>query len=461
MEKIKEKMKDILKNGRGAIFAVFILHLVTTIFITPNRYDDKWFIEQIASGESIFSFVTSRYFSWSSRVFIEMLICFVLKTSKYLWIVIESLMMALIAYSISRLFIKKEERVQNNVMLVFMILVYPFNAMNSSGWASSTMNYIWPLATCLFALIPIKKIWNEEKIKFWEYPLYSISLIFAGNQEQTCAILVGTYLLFTILMIIKNKKVHPYMIVQSILIIASIVFILTCPGNYIRKNEETLKIFKDFEMYNLLDKISLGLTSTMGIIIKNRNLVYTMLSLIIAIYIWTTYKEKVYRAVSIIPILTIVFLGITQNLTNTIFPYFGSMREFVIEERVMLSAANSNNLLNVIPILLASVNFICLALSILLIFKNLKNNIAILVFLIGLSSQVILGFSPTVFSSIERTTIFFEFSMIIVALLIWQEFTKKTDKNDKKILKRTEIIIKVAGILQYINVLMCILLTQK
>ncbi len=461
MKKFLEKIKSILKNGRGAILALFILELCLTFFITPNRYDDEWFLAQVASGTSILSFAASRYTSWTSRLLLEIAECIVLKTSKYLWILIESLMFALLGYSISRIFIKKEERAQNNIMLVFMMLLYPFNAMNGSGWATTTIVYMWPLATCLFALIPIRKIWDGEKIKIWEYPLYTISLIYAGNQEQTAAILCGSYILFTLLMIIKNKKIHPYMIIQSLVIIASLIFILTCPGNYVRKSEETLNLFQDFGMLTFLDKISLGITSTMGIIIKKRNLVYTTLSLLVAIYLWTTYKEKTIRVVSIIPFLSICLLGITTSVTNTLFPYFGSFREFITEERIMLTAANSNNLANAVPLIFASANFICLGVSILLIFKNLKNNIAILVYLVGLASKIIIGFSPTVFSSAERSTIFFEFAMIIVILLIWQEFTKKTDKNDKKILKRTEIVIKTFGILQYLNILICILLTQK
>lgn len=457
---MKEKIKKFLENGRGAILILFILELVLTIFITPNRHDDAWFLEQV-TNKSIISFEMERYSNWTSRLLLEIAECFTLKVSKYLWILVEVLMVTLAGYSISRLFIKKEDRAQNNTMLIFMMLLYPFNAMNGSGWATTTTVYMWPLATCLFALIPIRKIWDGEKIKAWQYPLYTLALLYAGNQEQTAAILCGVYILFSALMIIKNKKIHPYMVVQTILILASILFILTCPGNYVRKEEETIELFKDFGMLTFLDKISLGLTSAMGIIIEKSNLVYAIFSLTIAMFVWTTYKEKSYRVVSIIPLLTICFLGITSNVTNTLFPYFGSFREFVIQDRVMLTAANSNNLTNVVPLILAFTNFICLALSILLIFKNVKNNIAILVFLVGLASKVIIGFSPTVFSSAERTTIFFEFSMIIVMFLIWQEFTKKTEKNEKKMQKKLEVIIKCAGALQYINVLMCILLTQK
>lgn len=456
---MKEKIQKFLQNGRGALLALFILEMVLTIFITPNRYDDQVFLESV-TGTSIWSYVAPRYFNWSSRFFIEYALCGVLKISKYLWILIEALMVTLAGYSISKIFVK-ENKSENNIMLISMILIYPIMQMNSAGWAATTVNYMWPLATGLFALIPIRKIWDGEKIKFWQYPLYSLALIFAGNQEQSCAILFGTYILFTILMIIKNKKIHPYMIIQSAFIIASLIFILTCPGNAVRTQTEITNQFKDFEMLTILDKIALGFTSTMGVIIEKGSIVFAMMSCIIAVYIFSNYKEKLYRTVALVPVFSILGLCYFKSAVNNIFPFFGSFKTLLIKEEVMLTAANCNNLLNTIPLIFACVNFICIAMSLLLIFKNLKNNVAILVFLVGLASRLIMGFSPTVFLSGERTMLFFEFSMIIVSILVWQELIKKNDKSDKKIQKRTEFVIKSSAVLQYINCLVCILITQK
>ena len=133
-------------------------------------------------------------------------------------------MVTLVGYSISKIFTKENPRT-NNLILVAMILIYPYTIMHQAGWAATTINYMWPLATCLFALVPIKKIWDNEKIKIWEYPLYTISLIFAGNQEQTSAILVCFYILFTIILTVRDKKIKPYMIIQTLIAIASIIFI--------------------------------------------------------------------------------------------------------------------------------------------------------------------------------------------------------------------------------------------
>ena len=93
---MKEKINKILENGRGVLILLFVLELFLTIFITPNTYDDEWFIKQITdelnveTGEvikhSIPEFLENRYHNWSSRIIIEFVLCSVLKTSKYLWI---------------------------------------------------------------------------------------------------------------------------------------------------------------------------------------------------------------------------------------------------------------------------------------------------------------------------------------------------------------------------------------
>ena len=456
---MKEKIKKIFEDGRGALFILFILELFLTMFITPNKYDDAVFLENI-HGASILSYIGPRYFNWTSRFLIEFVLCFVLKISKYLWILIEALMVTLVGYSISKLFIKDNKN-EKTSMLVFMILVYPITAMSGAGWAATTVNYMWPLATALFALIPIRKIWDGEKIKFWQYPLYAIALIFASNAEQACAILLGTYLLFTIFMIMKNKKIHPFMIIQTIFVIASLIFILTCPGNAVRTAKEIEEAFKDFEMLTVLDKIGVGFTSTMGLIVEKANTVFIIMTVIIAIYIFNNYKERLYRIVALVPVFSIFITCFNLQTTKLIFPSIGAFRGLITEEQVMLTAANSNNLLYVIPFMFAAINFICVIMSILLIFKNLKNNVALLVFLVGLASRLIIGFSPTVFLSRERTMLFFDFAMIIVTFLVWQELIKKNDKNDKKSQKRTEFAIKATAVIQYANCLLAILLTQK
>jgi len=456
---MKEKIKEVFKNGRGIIFALFIIELVLVLFVTPNKFDDKVFLESV-TNTSIGSYVFPRYYTWTSRTLIEYTLCFVLKTSKYLWILIQGLMMALAGYSISKLFIKEENK-NNTIILLFLILLYPMNVMASAGWAATTVNYMWPLAACLYALIPIRKVWDGERIKPWQYPLYILAMIFACNQEQTCAILLGSYLIFTIASIVKNKKVHPMMLIQLIIAISSIVFILTCPGNYARNESEVIDNFKDMQTLTMLDKIGLGFTSMTGSIFSKGDLPFLMMTFVLFTFVCLNYKETLYRVVAGIPFAAILISFYGYNIFSRFFPFITSFFEKLKVKGVLLTAANCNNLFNVLPIAFSFIIFVCLVLTIALLSKELKKNIALLVFLAGYSSRLIMGFSPTVFASSERTMIFLDFAMIIVTLLTLQEMKKKTEKNDIKVTSKIEDIIKISGALQYINVLMCILLTQK
>ena len=185
------------------------------MFITPNKYDDAKFLSWL-EGDTISNILVNRYNTWTSRVIIDFTVFSMLKISKYAWIITQAVMMALLGYSISKLFIK-ENKNKMNAMMVFMILAYPIDIMAEAGWAASTANYIWPLATALFALIPIKKVWNAEKFKWFQYILFMLAIIYACNQEQTCAIVLGTYILFDILFIIKDKKIHPIIVIQKLL----------------------------------------------------------------------------------------------------------------------------------------------------------------------------------------------------------------------------------------------------
>ena len=461
-EKLKNFINIIVQNGRGALILLFVLELVLTFFITPNLYDDKWFMDQVTNeidpvtGEviehNIINFVYDRYQTWSSRVIIEFTLCLVLKTSKYLWIIAECLMVTLACYSISRIFVK-EDKNRNNFMLMCMVLIYPYITMYQTGWASTSINYMWPLATSLFAMIPISKIWNKEKIRWFEYVLYTLSLIFATNHEQACALVAGFYLVFFMLHIGRNKKFNVYLFLQLILALSSMVIILSCPGNHIRQVEEAYR-YCDYEMLSVVDKFVLGFTSTFGKIIEKQDLTYIMLTALIAVYVCKNYKDKLYRVVSLIPIISVLVLGMLLPVLNPVFPNLQIFKNLLIKEDALLTVGNCNNLYYTFPMIFAFTNFIAIGMSLLLIFGKMKNNLPLLIFIAGFLTREIVAFSPTIFVSKTRTMIFFDFAMIIISYLIWEKLGKK--EENKKVFNITSTVIKLTAIIQFVDTLVYI-----
>lgn len=455
-----EKIKSFFKsNGRVAILVVFLLEFFLSIWITPNQYDSAFFIEKMKEM-SIFDFISMRYQTWTSRVIIETLICLILPQNGMVWATINAIMMAILCYSILKLFVKEE-----NESLIWtaagLILIYPLNKIATCDWGAGSINYTWPLAMLLFSFIPIVKIWRGEKIAKYQYLLYLLALIFACNQEQSCVIACGVYFLFTILQMIKNKKkVHPFLLIQCMIVVVSLVIIMTCPGNYARKTEEIATYYVNFGTLGLFDKVSLGLTSTVSHLLVNTSVVFFVFSLILAVYILKKYKNNLYRAIGLIPLVACLIFGVLKDIVCKLYPYFGIFCETLNAQQAILTPENYLDFINFIPLVLSFVVLGSIALNLLLIFKSLQNNVAIVVYILGLMSRVALGFSPTVFASTDRTFLFFEFSLIIVSILIWQEFRKETDKTQVKTRENLAIFIGILAVLQYFHTLIYTLMSQ-
>ena len=280
------------------------------------------------------------------------------------------------------------------------------------------------------------------------------------------SLLIFVFSVFNLIYSIKNKNSDA----SKYIIILSIIFILTCPGNAIRQEEELYR-FTDYQMLSFIDKFVLGFTSTFGRIIAFQNPVYILMTALIAVYICFNYKENLYKVLALIPVVSVLILGPFLPILHTMFPYLNVFRELLITEDVLLTVTNCNNIYYAFPMIFAFANFICIGMSILLIFKNLKNNVAILIYLAGLASRIILAFSPTVFVSKTRTMIFFDFAMIIISYLVWDKLSKKENIENKEIseevkvsektLKIINTIIKFSAIIQYANVLIYIYSRQK
>ena len=296
------------------------------------------------------------------------------------------------------------------------------------------------------------------------YPLYFCALLYASNQEQTCVIAFGLYTVFLIISIydfIKNKKkIHPFLIIQEIVTILGLILIATCPGNYVRKLEEMETYFMNFQTFSLFDKFSLGLTATVNDLLVSPNVVFIVFSVISATYIFKVYKNNLYKAIALIPVVFGLAFGILKNVLCAIFPYFQNLYDLLVLPNVMLTPTNYTNFLNFIPLIFAFVLFSSITLNILLIFKNLKNNIAILIYVLGVGSRVAIGFSPTVFASTERTFLFFDFALIIISILIWKEFIKETDKSAVNARERLAIGIGILSVLQYVHTVLYALVSQ-
>lgn len=440
---MKEKNKQI-KN----LFIKYLPFIVYTILIVILHLkmsvtgDDKYFIT-VLKDTSLFDWLTNRYNTWSSRVILEGIMVTLLYFGHNVWKIFNIAVFLILPYALKKLFNDKND-IKFNWLICISTFLIPASCYGDAGWVATSMNYMWPLAFGVLACVPIKKNLNNQNLTVLEKIITIISIIIASNQEQMAGILTIIYTITIIYNLIKKKN-NMWIIVFEILILLSLSFILTCPGNSVRQISEIQTWFPAYDTLNLIDKVQLAITSMMRYITLKGRIVFIATTMIIMIAVFLTNKTKLFRIISLIP-----FIGsMPLNFLNKIIPdSLWVVKDAIIRfnaYEVVINASTYNNILLYIIFAYYIVILGSVIISLYAIFKNIsKSIIPILIFGLGIISRMVMGFSPTVFASAERPTIFLYASFIGLILYIWK-YLKDIGKDNRFI----EYIIIIISLISY------------
>lgn len=422
------RIKKIINSKWFPFLVLFVVMFAIAIVKPVDFGDDSFFAEVLEKGSGPYPEVTNiteylgvRYNTWTSRVIIEFFL--VLFTSKFslIWRILDSLMYVLIGYGIKRVFLSsKDQDNKINWILTFLILLIPITITKEAGSIATSLNYIWPIAFGLISLIPIRKVIDNEKVRWYEYLIYFPVAIFALNSELVCACILVTYLIFTIYLAFK-KKLKPIIIIMLLISIVCMIVELKCPGNKARTKQETEMRFSNFENLSVIDKFALGLITTMNYYVLNFSPLYFIFTAIVMIIIFKKYSDNVIcKGIGAFPFA----IGILFTLLPGVFggPIRGFLNSGLLDEN--FSGINSLSLC--VPILLYLVDIALSFVSLYLIFGNSKKTlISMLVLSCGLCSRIIMGFMPTVFASGNRTHSIMLVMIITLIMMLIEEKEKK------------------------------------
>ena len=391
MGKIMSKLKKQFISNIPYYVLFFIL-LFIHIQLNVSTGDDVNFAIR-AKSMTFTDFNIYKYYNWSSRQLIESVLYFI-SVHSHVWMLLNSLVITIIAKLIEAIFCN--HTIKMKILCCIGTLIYPLIDMSSAGWMATTINYYWPLGAILINLYYLKKANNFIKLKWYEFIISSIALLFAANLEQGFAILLGTYFFYIIYCFINKRKISFFVILNIVLIIASGTYIFTCPGNWVRKKQEIKNWFPDFGTLSFFRKIEIGISSTVYPILFKNNVPMLFLSSTLLIIINTFKNSLVKASTMIIFVMTLVF---------------GVLGKYGI--------LSLSNLKSFVPYIMFLIEFITLLIIILFLIKDNRKNIDIfIILLIGFGSRFMLCFSPTVWVSGNRTALFFYFSMIIASCLL-------------------------------------------
>lgn len=393
MEKIKELMNKKYVYYVCLFIFVFALHL----FMRPGEADDLWFINNYTGNPLSFAYM--RYMQWSSRFLIEMVLVFIASLPLIVWKVLDTLMIVLLFYSGNKLLNVKDRKIL--IFEIFLIMILPWKVFGETGWIATTLNYTWPITLGFYGF----SILLEEKTNFLKQIISFFCIIFACNQEQMCCVMLAFIIICFCIRTFQKKNNKVFLIPFIICILMGVLHII-CPGNSMRQISEMQTWYPAYQNFDVLDKISIGIISTVTAILFDFRIIYIAFIGMLILYIKYLPLNK--KLSYIIQFILVCFIFIN------IYPFDSTQLMFYskAQESIVITFMNF-----VLPVLLFSL-LISIVIYLILKTKNKYNYMFVLLFLSGICSRLILGFSPTVYASGKRTVIYFYIVCYLLTIFI-------------------------------------------
>ena len=412
-QNIKEQL--ILKLPFICLFYILILVIVTNFYICM---DDSYYFK-IPINLRYGNYIIERYQTWSSRLLIDSLAVLLVKTPALCVLTVLSLVYTLIAYNISNLF-SSDKKVIKNIIICLLMLFFPFKIETSTGIVATSVNYVVPV---LFALICLNYFYKIDKInnlKGKKYIiLYILAFLIATDSEQMSLVAFFGFIIYFIYGLYKKRKINKYIITFFVILILKIIFIFICPGNHLRYYAEIETWYKEYETFNLIDKINMGIMYSTRVLVS-KQIIIILFGILISFLTFLKSNKQLHRIYAIILGVMIILCTINLNIFN----------EF---KMAIFNNGPQYSLFICIPILM----FI---MTIFLIMINFKHNklIMITIPMLGVLSQMLMCFSPTIYASEYRTGTIMYFSFIILNYFCVIEILdilkdKRKKVKDKKI----------------------------
>lgn len=447
---------------------MLLLHLIMGF----NGDDIKY--AKILNNQTLIDYVSFRYYNWSSRLIIDSVLAVLARQNMIIWKILDIIIYTFGVYYIIKL-VNKNYSKKITYLGILLVLMYPFYEMASAGWISTTLNYSWCLAFGMISFIPLIYESQGEKINKYVYIISFLALLYATNQEQSSALIFGFNLLYLLYSMINNKKINKFNLLATIIAAGSLIFVFTCPGCSIRFAHEVSYWYPEFTNFTILQKSYLGLTTTFGNLIEQK-IIFPLFYIILSVCAIMSSKNKFFKYFCYFNIFLVLFITIFNtfidiSILETSLKSLGGVPNVIKSSPLMMVPQIFKQIVNAVPFItdtlklftyeglpkigINSISIVIISLyflissCIMLVRAFPKNLLPLFIFLGGFVSRFIVGFSPVIFPSGARVTIFLYFALITITLML---IKKLYDENMipsrwQFILEKTLLIIATLNFL--------------
>ena len=421
-----QMMKDKKKKYIAWLFFLGVI-IGYHLLMREYRGDSINTFSKYLENNSLYEILVQRYNLWTSRVIIEIpLILLSHNMHIIVWKVCDIAVWIALAWSLMYLTHHK-----NDGMVLGLILVYPVIEMASAGWMPTTINYLWPLTAGCIALVSLDKMYFGKKIYMCEAIGYLAFELFATNFE-TVGVMYGCILVWYAVhfCIDRRPKIKElvFWVLQILIAAGNVLFALTCPGNNVRKHSEIGTWMKEFAQWTVIDKFVVGVNTTLHGL-TDSNIIFLIFSMIILV-VCICYK-KYSNKIIIIGVIPVIFC-LTRTLLKPVIGIYFPVYNEIFDSINKIDAANYSKAALYFPFII----YIILLIAIMVALVNIAESIGksleyIVLFISGILTRVIIGFSPTLYVSGNRTFIYLDFVMIYLCVSIFSENKEKMESNPR------------------------------
>ena len=196
----------------------------------------------ISNPLEIFESMANHWRLWGGRVTVHFLLQFAFMLGRTFFDIFNSIMFVVLGIMIY-LHIVNDKKIKIPLLITIYAVIFLFVPQPGSTilWKSGSANYLWSSVLMLIMTLIFKKHFdNEDSIK--DTSLNAILLFLYGlfigcaNENSGCALIVAI-ILFIIAYKIKYKNIPKWCYYALTGTVASYIFLLLSPGNYIRTQE--------------------------------------------------------------------------------------------------------------------------------------------------------------------------------------------------------------------------------
>ncbi len=440
MKKLQALGKYMTRKEFLPLWAFAAIQLVYHIFMRePQDSDAMWFFCRQLDAYTLKDYLTARYEVWSSRLLIEAVLVYVSR-SIFWWKILDWAFWVFLAWAFVGLF-PEEKRQTASCMVVGFLLLYPIWDLRTAGWIATSVNYTWPLAFGICSLHGTVRAFYGKRTPAYLWIFYSLAALFGANMEQMCAVLLAVNFCAAVRFVLEKKPLLLYWgtILGLVISAAEILFIMTCPGNAARKNQEIINWMPNFKSYHVLDKVSMGFVDTMHHMVTSGSLLYLCYLVLLAVLVFQKTEKLKFRFAALFPLFVSMSLSWFPDALKADFATFYKL----MKKSAFICGNNYQEMANYIPTLVYLCVAGCMLLSLAAVCESWFELLAqALLLALGLATRVVMGFTPTIYVSQERTFLYLYMVLGISAVYLVQN--NRTLLQQKK---QTCQALKLAGVL--------------